>query len=360
MLLPQHKVFITFYIYILEMKIDYRSAELLSGGACKGFYYTGYIKAKEELGLTDQQLGKKTLKIGVSIGSLFAAAMAVGVTFKDINEYIYKNQSSLKNLFNASLLNPLLRFKLSKDENGYRIGLNGKEIANTGISDTKILEKIVDDFIGNAKFRDYEDLTIVGCSFPSGEEIIFNYKEYPDTNIKDAVLTSATVPGVFPTRKFVDNDNIKYTVDGGIYMNFPLDYFLTNRKVKNIIAIDLMNVSEENPKELPKNALQMFLAGNFVSTSQKTGILFKYILHKDYEEAIREQIFKAKVYIKESKGKIKQKFFGAKKNILFINPKIGDEYFAKTDIKHFEELVKMGYEECKPLLKKFYGLNKKG
>jgi len=335
------------------MKIDYSFAELLSGGACKGFYYAGYIKAKEELGLTDKQLGRKTLKIGVSIGSLFAAAMSVGVKFKEIREYLSKHKQELKGLFNISMLNPLLRFKLSKDENGYLMGLHGKEIRSTGISNTKVLEMIIDNFVGNAKFKDYKDLTIVGCDYSSGTEIVFNHIEHPDTKIKDAVLTSATVPGIFPARKFKDNGKIKYTVDGGIYMNFPLDWFLVDKRIKNIIAVDLLSVSRENPKELPHNQLETYLNSNFIATSQKIRYIFKYVLHKNYEEAVKEQIFQAKVHEKIVKGEVQRRLFGKKKNILFLNPKIDDEYMVKTDFKHFEELVTKGYEECKPLLKRF-------
>ena len=328
------------------MKIDHSFAELLSGGACKGFYYVGYMKAREELGIS---LG---LLEGVSVGSLLAGAIAVGVRFKEIYEYM-SYPSVLKGLFNASILNPFARFRLSRDEKGYLIGPNGREIWSSGLSNTRVLERIVDDFLGDARFKDYKNLTIFGCDYSSASEIVFNYIEHPNLKIRDAVLTSATVPGVFPARKFEENGELKYTVDGGVYMNFPLDWFLVDDRVKDIVAIDLMNVSEENPKELPHNQIQMYIEGNFVSTSSKTRYIFKYVLHKNYEEAIREKIFSAKVHEKVVDGEARPRVFGRKKNILFINPKINDSYLVKTDLKHFEELVKMGYEECKPLLERF-------
>ena len=59
---------------------------------------------------------------------------------------------------------------------------------------------------------------------------IFNYQNYPNVNIIDAILASCSLPGIFPPYKI----NNSYYCDGGVLNNCPIDIFQND--IKNTIA----------------------------------------------------------------------------------------------------------------------------
>ena len=59
---------------------------------------------------------------------------------------------------------------------------------------------------------------------------IFNYENYPNVNIIDAILASCSLPGIFPPYKI----NNSYYCDGGVLNNCPIDIFKND--IKNTIA----------------------------------------------------------------------------------------------------------------------------
>lgn len=59
---------------------------------------------------------------------------------------------------------------------------------------------------------------------------IFNYKNFPNVNIIDAILASCSLPGIFPPYKI----NNSYYCDGGVLNNCPIDIF--KNEIKNTIA----------------------------------------------------------------------------------------------------------------------------
>ena len=59
---------------------------------------------------------------------------------------------------------------------------------------------------------------------------IFNYENYPNVNIIDAILASCSLPGIFPPYKI----NNSYYCDGGVLNNCPIDIFQND--IKNTIA----------------------------------------------------------------------------------------------------------------------------
>lgn len=340
---------------VLERKnlpIDFCRAEVFSGGGCKGFYYTGYIKAKEGLGLTDIDIGTKSQKFGVSIGSLLSAINSIGWPSSEIGKYVMGHPHVMKHLFNSFNFHPF-----SRDDPEHKeilpSTLDGKPFSNSSFVSTRPLEHIVDYFVGDLMFKDLKDLTIVACEYASGNPVFFNYKNFPDVKVSKAILASAAVPGVFPMVELEMNGDIKYLIDGGGDMNLPIETSLIDRKTKNIVAIDLINTSEHNRAPMPKNALDTYLNAGFIGSSKKIKDLFKYVLHRNYEQSVEDKIFRAEIHDELRGNEVHFKHFPNKKNILFINPKINPEYFVKTDMEHLNHLEKQGYEECKPLLERF-------
>jgi predicted acylesterase/phospholipase RssA len=335
-----------------NLPIDFGRAEIFSGGGCKGFYYIGYLKAKQELGLGDTDIGSKSKKFGVSIGSLFSTINAIGWPAEEVGKYVKSHPKIMKHLFSNYTFPPFNKH-ISEHKDLCPTMPNGKLFSNQSLVSTEPLEEVINYFVGDLTFKDLKDLTIAAFEWSAANSVYFNSETFPDIKVKTAILASAAVPGVFPMVEIIDNGVAKYLSDGGGGLNLPIDISLMDRRVKNIVAIDLINTSKHNRAAMPKNALDMYLNAGFVAGSEKTRSLFKYVLHRDYEQSIEDKIFKVKVYEEKKDGKVFLRYLPSKKNIMFVNPNIDAEYFVKTDPEHLEDLAEQGYRECKPLLERF-------
>ena len=65
----------------------------------------------------------------------------------------------------------------------------------------------------------------------NNNKIYFNYKDYPDMNVLDAVISSASLPLVFTKNKLNEN----YYIDGGLFDHFPIN------KLYNIMYNDIQD-----------------------------------------------------------------------------------------------------------------------
>ena len=336
-------------------------AEYLSGGACKGYYDIGYMRAREETGLARED----TEKGGVSTGSIWTSFMSEGVRSEDVVEYVYYNQNELsRSLFNKklgeilslpsnrnrySLIKELSKIipsngnerDLRRDENGYVVSEDGKVLPRTGISSTETLKKFLKEFIGSKPFRDLPDLTVFGTDMLTGELLPFNYKTAPDMEVAEGVIISCSVIPLYPIRKVEYMGEMKYVADGGFAQSLPIDIPYQDKHIEKIIGVNLMDVSKKNRNIIKDHWLLDLANINSFSNGYKTRMTFRD-MGKNYDEAVEEECFVTKV-----KGK--------KKYILLLTPSIRNDYLLKTDIESFDELYEMGYEESKNGLDKFEG-----
>lgn len=68
-------------------------------------------------------------------------------------------------------------------------------------------------------------------NYTNNNKIYFNYKDYPDMNVLDAVISSASLPIVFTKNKLNEN----YYIDGGLFDHFPIN------KLYNIMYNDIQD-----------------------------------------------------------------------------------------------------------------------
>lgn len=187
-----------------------KRAFVLSGGANMGCAQVGMLRALFEHNITPDIL------IGTSVGALNAAAIATNPTIEGVEELadLWKGIST-SDIFPGG---PLTRAWNVVRRGAYLVD-------NTGLAN--IIEKAT-------PVRVIQDLQlpvrIVTCDLATGEEIVFCRGP-----LKEALLASAALPGVFPPVKHDD----RLLVDGGVVDAVPLWHALSD----DIDEIYVLNVS---------------------------------------------------------------------------------------------------------------------
>lgn len=176
-------------------------ALVLGGGAAKGFAHIGVLKVLEKHGL------KPDLIVGTSMGALVGAGYACGNDLLDLEKIALKfNSIGYVNLYTA----------LFKD-NVISIGK---------------IKKTLDKMIGTKKI---EELPIkyvaVATELNTGKEYLFT-----EGDLVTAVLTSTSMPAVFPRVKIGQN----YYCDGGLVNNLAEDVARRIMPDAVIVSVDVI------------------------------------------------------------------------------------------------------------------------
>lgn len=158
----------------------------LSGGGTKGFSYIGAFKAFEEHGITFDMVA------GTSVGSLFGALYASGITSENMQQMALKVKTSD---FRKSKLG-FLPSKMDTLSENLDLLLPIKRIENLKIP-----------------------YFAVACNLKTGKEVRLN-----NGNLVSAITGSCAIPGVFCPVKHKD----MLLIDGGVLNNIPVDVLKEN------------------------------------------------------------------------------------------------------------------------------------
>lgn len=186
---------------------------LFGGGAIRGISYVGAVRAFEELGLDIDMLG------GSSVGSIFAAMLAVGYTADEMQDIFAAINF---NLFRDILIGIGPFFAVSKGEVFLEwireiiekkfYGENYKKGTNKSVT-----------------FKDIDkDLVIITTDLKNFECKEFSKVETPDYEIASAVRISCCMPGLM---KPIEYNNM-LLVDGDLQKSKPM-WKLSNTINKN-------------------------------------------------------------------------------------------------------------------------------
>lgn len=194
---------------ISTIKIKTIKNLVFSGGELKCVSYIGIIRYLEETGYI------KNIKqvLGVSGGSIFALSMVLGY-----------NSTQLERIARSI---DLKQFQDIETDNIFSF------FNNYGFDSGKAIDKIIQIIIKNklgmtsATFKDlYEynskmKLIITGSNLSKEQLEYFSVDTTPDMPIHLAVRISISVPIYFQCVRY--NKNVY--VDGGVFNNYPIDYF---------------------------------------------------------------------------------------------------------------------------------------
>ena len=244
---------------------------VLSGGGALGIAHLGTIKDLEAKGIVPSEI------VGTSMGGIIGACVAFGLNSKDILEILSRFSSVTK----------WIKFSLS----------------GNSIIDSSKVEEIFISIFGNKRIADCKiPLKLIATKLSNGQKRVFSLKD--DILIKDALLATMAIPGIFSEKKIGDS----VYVDGFLCENLGLK----EASLETILAIDVLGFNSFE-KDIPDNFLKTV---NVLEMFEKSMRLLIY----NQTKLIREQL--------------------SSKRVFLIEPKT---YEYKTYQFHkFEELIKIG------------------
>lgn len=213
----------------------------LGGGGARGLAHIVMLEAFDELGI------KPAIISGTSIGAIFGAAYASGISAKDIRahtkEVLAQRFSLVRDLFAARsqpfqrLLNPFA--------------------ARTAILDPEAVLDLVMPKGVKATFKELAiPLKIVASDFYDQEPVIFT-----DGPLRMAVAASMALPVIFQPVM----SQGRALIDGGLTNPLPFD-LLTN-EADIIVAIDVTGIPVADPKRPSPTAFEALFASAFLFES---------------------------------------------------------------------------------------------
>ncbi len=181
---------------------------VLSGGGALGYAHVGVVEKLYENSLIPKEI------IGTSMGSIVGAIFALKLS-----------KSEFIRMFNE-FSNMFKWLSIS--------------FSNSSAIDNKKIYKIFDMVFADKKIKDMPiDIKIISTNFDNAEIRVFDKND--DIYIKDAILSSMSIPGLFQQ---IELEN-KFYVDGFIGANLPINYVSDNSI--DTLAIDVMSIKSIKP-----------------------------------------------------------------------------------------------------------------
>ncbi len=216
----------------------------LSGGGLALVCHISVIRVIEELGIKIERV------YGTSAGSVIGGFFAAGLTWKQM-EKAALNLKNPDDLFGFGSRHIILRAFKSELQIKKK-GFEGAAIYNHKKLENYIESTILQYFgeipkLGDLKIPYGAVAFNIGTGKPGGLGIsskkVFSTDTTPEVSLKDAIVASISIPGVFPPKKIGDY----YYIDGGVIENLPIvsayEDWLKKRRFyeKNlvILAVDL-------------------------------------------------------------------------------------------------------------------------
>ena len=200
-------------------------AVAFGGGGARGLSHIHVIETLDELGIRPAAIS------GSSIGALMGAAMASGMTGREIREY------TLGILCNrADVIARLWR----------RRPANISDLADRGFRIGQFdIERILRNFMPEDFPHDFDvleiPLSVIGTDFYGHHETVFT-----DGDLWTAIAASSAIPALFrPVRR-----DGRIFIDGGIFNPVPYDHILGKADI--IIGIDVVGTPRGDPRRIPK------------------------------------------------------------------------------------------------------------
>jgi predicted acylesterase/phospholipase RssA len=213
------------------------SSMVISGGSVKALSAVGCIQYLEEVDILKHVINF----LGTSAGSILCLLVVLGFSANDIMQFI-REEFNQEDVVQLDIEEALMIFE------------------KYGISSGANISKLVGDMLQRKLNR--RDITFMELAKTTGKNLIVcvanlsdNREEFwsvntvPQMSVSFAIRTSCSLPFIFTPMKYKDN----IYVDGGIYNNFPIDYFCTD-VLKDVIGINIAC------KSSPKTEIQDFFS----------------------------------------------------------------------------------------------------
>lgn len=180
---------------------------VFSGSGSKIFMHLGFVQYLEE----HNMISEVDTFIGTSGGAIVASLLSIGYGISTLTElFLQLNYDQLEKIDSDSILNFFENYGIDSGENmerALRIMFKNK-LGTPHITFKELYNK------------NQTTLVICATNLQRHTEVFFDYKNYGDLDIIDAILMSIAIPFLFTPRLY--NDELY--VDGGILCNYPIEY----------------------------------------------------------------------------------------------------------------------------------------
>ncbi|WP_312798453.1 patatin-like phospholipase family protein [Tianweitania sp.] len=209
-------------------------AVAFGGGGARGLAHIHVIEALDELGIRPVAIA------GSSIGAIMGAAMASGLSGKEIHEFARLVLSK--------------RAELTRRMWSARPGTLS-DLMSSGLRVSQFnIQRLLSAFLPDGLPASFEDLQIplkvTATDFFKQEQVVIE-----DGELQSALCASAAIPAIFSP---VQRDG-RTLIDGGIYNPVPFD--LVEGQADIVIAIDVIGDPIEDIGRTPKS-MDMLLGAN--------------------------------------------------------------------------------------------------
>ncbi len=252
----------------------------LGSGGARGLAHILMFEVFEELGI------KPAIISGSSIGAIMGASFASGISSQEIrkvvDDLIFHKNSKFWELHKKADITKMFNFV----DFGFRAG---------GIIKGEKLFKILQEEIKVKKFEDLEiPLKVVATDFWKKKEVIID-----KGNIHTAVISSFSLPGIFPPVKWKNS----LLIDGGLVN--PLPYDIIKDDCDITVAIDVSANKSKSEKEFPPSYEVLFSSFQIMQNSiVQEKLKFSrpdILIRTDIKDIRIHEFLKAETIFKESK-----------------------------------------------------------
>ena len=204
---------------LLNKKIDnVKSILVLSGGAIKGVAQIGALQYLEE----NNKLKDIKIISATSAGSIVGFLYIIGYTFIELFDFM--KIIDMNNTKKINITNIFSKYGL---DDGNRIMIVLKKLINAKQIDENITFKEL--FIKTNK-----SLIVTGSCINDKKVYYFNYENYPDMKVLEAIRISISIPIVMTPCIFEG----KMFVDGACIDNFPISIFENKNKIIGVYVTE--------------------------------------------------------------------------------------------------------------------------
>lgn len=242
---------------------------VISGGAVKSLSAIGCIAYLEEACLVQ---GLKHF-VGTSAGSIICLFMVLGYKAHEIVKFLNDNivKDEIANINIEDVFGIM-------DNYGMNLGRNLEYFLNNILYEKLKLKNV--SFLDLAKHTG-KDLIVCVANLTKEKEEFWSVDTVPNMSVVKAIKTSCSLPILFAPVKH--NDDLY--LDGGLYNNFPIDYFTKSMSnIKDIIGINIVSVSNKTTDTFINYIAKLFQTVINKLTKEYTNELDDNILTLQFED----------------------------------------------------------------------------
>jgi len=275
----------------------------LGSGSAMGISHIGVLKVLEEEGVEVDFVS------GSSIGALIGALWCCGYSACEVEKIILENRSRK-----------------------YLFGWDDLAFPLRGLLKGRHVYRFLDKYLGDMTFHDIKrPFKVVACDALGMKSVVFD-----SGRLKDAVMASVAIPGVFEPFRIADH----YYIDGGVLNPLPTDVCLDSG-ARKVIAVNVLPSADDFERSYEINRKRRYKSFSHVRAFAAWQRFVRLRIVGFFEP----NIFDVIVSTVQSMEYLLAQANALSQSDVTLHPDVTSVSWA--DFKHIEDLVRRGEEEAR-------------